>query len=293
MQAAFYAYARQRGGRTQTVYGSTPYYYLLPFFAGMNPGISQWVGNPITPPDIEIVTCPNNPNGVCNTARFPQSTILFDAVFLWPSYAQDFVARDHPVQIFSLSKLTGHSGSRLGWAFVQDPQIANFMGEYIYYTTHGVAIDGQLRALTYLREMLQDDGAIFTYTRNVFVNRWDRMIDLFARQRVRRYEIAGERDFCLLWIRCSAFPDNCGDQFGNVGIRVREGIQSGQRDHVRLNMMIHNSNYDLLMERMERLLLSEDSINTTTRVSSHGIGDGVSTVQDAFLRDTEVPMFFD
>ena len=46
--------------------------------------------------------------------------------------------------LFSMSKLTGHAGTRLGWALVKDHQFASDMDAYIRAVSLHVSIDSQV-----------------------------------------------------------------------------------------------------------------------------------------------------
>jgi len=60
--------------------------------------------------------------------------------------------------IYSMSKMSGHSGSRMAWALVKDPAVADLMGHYIYVSTHGTTIEPQFRALITINQILADNG---------------------------------------------------------------------------------------------------------------------------------------
>ena len=91
-----------------------------------------------SPSTLELLVAPNNPTGIVGLPNFrgeckqkkavdfcrnflllmeslpPGSTVIHDAVFKWPMYTDKYEAMgpDHPMTIFSMSKLTGHAGSR-------------------------------------------------------------------------------------------------------------------------------------------------------------------------------------
>lgn len=65
---------------------------------------------------IEFVTSPNNPDGKLNKANFqgPNSEAIYDRVYYWPHFTPIPTPADEDVMLFSISKLTGHAGTRLG-----------------------------------------------------------------------------------------------------------------------------------------------------------------------------------
>lgn len=65
---------------------------------------------------IEFVTSPNNPDGLLKKAVLegPHAKAINDHAYFWPHYTAIPAPADEDVMIFSLSKLTGHAGSRFG-----------------------------------------------------------------------------------------------------------------------------------------------------------------------------------
>ena len=53
-----------------------------------------------------------------------RARILCFQVYNWPSLTNVTDNVDHDIMLFSLSKLSGHAGSRVGWAIVSDPEVA-------------------------------------------------------------------------------------------------------------------------------------------------------------------------
>lgn len=65
---------------------------------------------------IEFVTSPNNPDGQMNEAIFNGSNVktINDRAYYWPHFTAIPAPDDGDLTIFTISKLTGHAGSRLG-----------------------------------------------------------------------------------------------------------------------------------------------------------------------------------
>ena len=65
---------------------------------------------------IEIVTAPNNPDGQMNKAVLegPYVKAIHDHAYYWPHFTAIPTPADEDVMLFSLSKLTGHAGTRFG-----------------------------------------------------------------------------------------------------------------------------------------------------------------------------------
>ncbi|CAA7045199.1 unnamed protein product [Microthlaspi erraticum] len=65
---------------------------------------------------IEIVTSPNNPDGKMKRAVLdgPNVKTIHDYAYYWPYYSPITNLTDEDLSLFSLSKATGHAGSRFG-----------------------------------------------------------------------------------------------------------------------------------------------------------------------------------
>ncbi|PIN02843.1 hypothetical protein CDL12_24644 [Handroanthus impetiginosus] len=65
---------------------------------------------------IEFVTSPNNPDGKLRepVSRGPSVRVIYDHAYYWPHFTAIPAPADEDVMIFTISKLTGHAGSRLG-----------------------------------------------------------------------------------------------------------------------------------------------------------------------------------
>lgn len=65
---------------------------------------------------IEFVTSPNNPDGQLNKAvlHAPNVKVIHDHAYYWPQFTAIPAPSDEDIMIFTLSKLTGHAGSRFG-----------------------------------------------------------------------------------------------------------------------------------------------------------------------------------
>jgi len=261
------------------VFAQTPYYYLSPEFANLNPSISffnaSYELSDLEDNILEVVIAPNNPDGTTKPPFYWRSKQLYDLVFYWPSYTRVTQAYGYDTMIFSMSKMSGHAGSRLGWALVRNPQVANLMGRYVYISTHGVTLDAQYRALITINDIVSDKGEVFSYVSKVLKNRWDELISIFDTQT--RFVIRGETDFCLMWVECldvneqvrerelaelvsrrqrslPADPSACAQTFLDVGIKTIDGVDSGSPGFVRINMMEHEATHSILVRRLDMLL---------------------------------------
>ena len=77
---------------------------------------------------------------------FRSGKAIHDLVYYWPQYTPIIAAAAHDIMLFTVSKITGHAGTRLGWALVRDRDVAKKMVNFVYESTIGVSKDSQLRA---------------------------------------------------------------------------------------------------------------------------------------------------
>ena len=65
---------------------------------------------------IEFVTSPNNPDGRLTKAVLdgPNAKSINDRAYYWPHYTPIPSPADDDVMVFTISKVTGHAGTRFG-----------------------------------------------------------------------------------------------------------------------------------------------------------------------------------
>lgn len=65
---------------------------------------------------IELITSPNNPNGVIRkpVVNGDEGILIHDLAYYWPQYTAITSPANHDVMLFTVSKSTGHAGSRIG-----------------------------------------------------------------------------------------------------------------------------------------------------------------------------------
>ncbi|GMH92355.1 hypothetical protein TrVE_jg2607 [Triparma verrucosa] len=195
MNSVLYAVAK-RGGRTitaqaphygnyvqqtQNTYSPSPYPSFLTFESDAN--ISD---NNNT---YEILTYPNNPDG---SKRNPISknvkNVIYDCIYYWPHFTEIDVQLEHDIMIFSASKHTGHAASRLGWALVKDPEIAELMRDFSEREI-GVSIDSQIRytyTLNFLNDQFDnpptDQPTFYHFSADLMASRFDAVTKLFTNE---------------------------------------------------------------------------------------------------------------
>lgn len=170
LQAAMYALKKIRS--IDLLYIPKPYWMRFNDFAALT-GLSI-VDQPVNA--LSLVTSPNNPNG---TDQSDLTTDIRDACYNWSHYTDDVKVFDDVVSVFSLSKLSGHSSTRIGWAVVQDEQIANLMQYYVNTITSGVSIEAQKNSAEIL-SILNDDVNFLIQAKDILKSRYDEVCEIIT-----------------------------------------------------------------------------------------------------------------
>ena len=98
---------------------------------------------------ILFVTSPNNPDGHLRSPRVrgEYARAVLDHAYLWPH----FTAIESPVAygndtiaLFTLSKMTGHASTRIGWAITSSREVAEQMDRFVRSATLGMPRENQL-----------------------------------------------------------------------------------------------------------------------------------------------------
>ena len=309
ISAAMYALSESIREGTGTdaeaaVWSAAPFYsgYVSParFFHTRD---FAWLESDTTPvasgarPVLELITSPNNPDGHLRAPQVsasPYRRVLMDHAYLWPhftaitspvDYANDTIA------LFTLSKMTGHASTRIGWAIVSDARVARRMEEWMITATLGVPRENQLRALATLEHVNAHHAEILDHARGLMLGRWARLEAIFANQRpavfgstpadgppLFRLEPrdastadtwSGARAYApspaYAWIEMGASDGHARtDRYYNgsalaamasVGITARPGTLFGaSRRFVRLQLLMREQTFSIMCEKLEALL---------------------------------------
>jgi L-tryptophan--pyruvate aminotransferase len=137
------------------------------------------------------VCSPNNPDGTIREAVLSSASgvAVHDLAYYWPQYTAITKRADHDIMLFTVSKSTGHAGTRIGWALVKDRDVARKMTKFIELNTIGVSKDSQLRAATVLRAVSdayelpaagEEHRRLFDYGRRKMAERWSMLREAAA-----------------------------------------------------------------------------------------------------------------
>ncbi|KAL0285644.1 UNVERIFIED_CONTAM: Tryptophan aminotransferase-related protein 3 [Sesamum angustifolium] len=183
--------------------------------------------------------------------------------------------------IFTMSKLTGHAGSRFGWAIVKDKNVYENMLQYKSLADSGTSKDTQLRALKLIKVVLENGGrGIYNFAYKTMRGRWTKLNHVLSlSKRFKLQEIPSS--FCnysrtvrgaspaFAWLKCTKEEDsNCYKVLHQeANILGRKGSSFDAENHyVRLSLVKRADEINLLLNRLEELVSKEEQ-NQTTRSS--------------------------
>ncbi|GFP88005.1 tryptophan aminotransferase-related protein 2 [Phtheirospermum japonicum] len=209
-----------------SVVSASPYYSSYPEMTNfLRSQLFEWSGDARgfdkDGPYIEMVTSPNNPDGVIRqpVINRPEGMVVHDLAYYWPQYTAITSAADHDVMLFTVSKCTGHAGSRIGWALVKDESIARKMVKFIEINTIGVSKEAQLRAANILEIISLSCQSAHTFA----------------------------------WIKCKEGMD-CEKLFRGHKILTRSGRRFGcDPEYVRVSMLSRDEEFDLFLQRLSTI----------------------------------------
>ncbi|GJM94734.1 hypothetical protein PR202_ga11407 [Eleusine coracana subsp. coracana] len=283
-QAAMYALScdADDDAKPVPVVSAAPYYSTNLQLSGH----FRWAGdaNAFTGENyIELVCSPNNPDGAVREAALSSSgtaKLIHDLVYYWPQYTAITVRAAHDIMLFTLSKITGHAGTRIGWALVRDRDVARKMVYFVDRSTIGVSKDSQLRATKILGvvsdayELPHAAGApprLFGFARRRLAERWRALRAAVAASSGAfslQEETSGYCNFAkqtvaacpaFAWLRCDKDGvEDCAAFLAGLKIVARGGEQfGGDARCVRINMMDRDQVFDLLVRRIASLKIEQ------------------------------------
>ncbi|KAJ1282420.1 hypothetical protein BS78_03G050500 [Paspalum vaginatum] len=278
--AALYALSPPGAPAPMSVVSTAPYYSSYPAVTDfLQSGLFRWAGDASSfkgDTYIELVCSPNNPDGAIREAVLSSESgvAVHDLAYYWPQYTAITRRADHDIMLFTVSKSTGHAGTRIGWALVKDREVAKRMTKFIELNTIGVSKDSQLRAAKVLRAVSdayelpkgREAHRLFDYGRRKMVERWSMLREAAAASGIFSLpeETSGYCNFAketaatnpaFAWLRCDREDvDDCASFLRGHKILTRSGSQFGADPrYVRVSMLDRDDAYDIFVKRLSSL----------------------------------------
>ncbi|XAR50218.1 L-tryptophan--pyruvate aminotransferase [Bertholletia excelsa] len=279
--AAIYALCPPDASEPMSVVSAAPYYSSYPLMTDfLKSGLFEWGGDAHKfnedRPYIELVTSPNNPDGSTRQAvvNRKQGILIHDLAYYWPQYTPISSPADHDLMLFTVSKSTGHAGTRIGWALVKDPEVAKKMTKFIELNTIGVSKDSQIRAAKILQAVADSCGNVgstekvlpfFDYSHTLIEKRWKQL-----RAAVNKSHIFSLPDFptgycnfsgrrfesqpAFAWLKCEGQVEDCESFLRSHRIITRGGNHFGvSPKYVRISMLSRDEVFDLFTDRLSAI----------------------------------------
>ncbi|CAL0302990.1 unnamed protein product [Lupinus luteus] len=222
---------------------------------------------------IEFVTSPNNPDGKLTKGLVQGSNVktIYDRAYYWPHFTAIPSPADEDLMVFTISKLTGHAGTRFGWAIIKDEEVYEKMSTYVGLNTMGISREAQLRALKLFDVALEAEGReLFEFGYTTMRDRWVRLKQVlsksnrFSLQKLSpQYCSFFKRDRdpspAYAWVKCEREQDkNCYDALEAAGINGRQGsVYSADNRYVRLSLIRSQDDFEILINKLRNLVANE------------------------------------
>ncbi|CAL9118334.1 unnamed protein product [Musa textilis] len=281
-QAALFALSPSDAPEPMSVVSAVPYYSSFPRITDyLRSGLYRWRGDASKfegDAYIEVVCSPNNPDGSIREAvlKSGNGKTIHDLAYYWPQYIPITGAANHDIMLFTVSKLSGHAGTRLGWALVKDVEVAKKMVKFIELNTIGVSKDSQLRAAIILKAIsdgyerpdlqTKPDLKMFEFGRRLLSMRWQKLREAVKASGIFTLphfesvhcKFTGETtEACpaFAWLKCEREgTQDCADLLKKHKILVRSGGHFGvESNYARVSMVDRDETFDLFIERLMSL----------------------------------------
>ncbi|XP_052140566.1 tryptophan aminotransferase-related protein 3-like [Oryza glaberrima] len=223
---------------------------------------------------IEFVTSPNNPDTALRKPVLAGSSAIVDHAYYWPHLTHIPAPADEDVMLFTASKLSGHAGSRFGWALIRDEKVAKRALSYVEQSIMGASRDTQLRMLKILKVILANlhgKEDIFAFGYDVMRSRWRRLNAVVSRstrislqkippQYCTYFNRIKEPSPAYAWVKCEWDEDvDCYETLLAAGIISRSGtLSEAEARYTRMSLLKAQDDFDVLLERITEFVDAEE-----------------------------------
>ncbi|KAL8161628.1 hypothetical protein V2J09_013117 [Rumex salicifolius] len=278
-QAALYALSSTIADHRSlplSVVAAAPYYSNYPLVTDiLQSGLYKWAGDANAFRNsnkeeeeeayIEVVCSPNNPDGAIpkptDLKIKKNAKLIHDLAYYWPHYTPITSPAHHDIMLFTVSKCTGHAGSRLGWAIVKDEVVAKNMIKFIEVSTIGTSKEAQLRAAKILNSICDEREGFFEYGHRAMAGRWQKLREAMTRNPSFTLPIF-PLNYChfmgkfttpnpgFAWMECKEGEDGCA-LMKEQKIVGRSGTRFGvDNKYVRISMLDTEESFNIFLQRM-------------------------------------------
>ncbi|KAJ3684795.1 hypothetical protein LUZ61_013959 [Rhynchospora tenuis] len=281
LNALVYALSPENASSPASVVATVPYYSMYKgqteLFNGRDyewkGATAKWMKSNKTN-FIEFVTSPNNPDCLLYNSALGGSSVIYDHAYYWPHFTAIPEPADEDVMTFTMSKLSGHAGSRFGWAFIKDENVYNKVSDYLHYNSVGGASrDTQSRLLNYVKVILAEigsDGDIFKFGFNKLRKRWHKLqvlvssssrfsLQQLSPQYCTYFKKIRDPSPAYAWLKCENEEDtNCAEVLMKGGIISRGTGFGASTRYTRLSLLKTDDHFEMLLQKLKPLVTSPD-----------------------------------
>ena len=270
---AILALLKAHGRKSGSLFARRPFYAGYQFFAEECTEIDffHYETRELAPDlkgagTIEMITSPNNPDGHARMIE-SQGAKIVDHAYFWPTFTsidrQPSYGKD-TIALFTLSKLTGHASTRIGWAVTDDIEKAKEMRKWIFAKHLDVPREPQLKAISVLDHLVHNHHQFFQTFRTLMSSRWQLLHAVFMRTHERVIENAKQAQMwdayaephwhhpspAYAWVRTSSGED-AHAKLMKLGIRSSSGIHYGMNaSYARLQLMMRDEDFFVLLSKL-------------------------------------------
>ncbi|KZV50098.1 tryptophan aminotransferase-related protein 2 [Dorcoceras hygrometricum] len=284
-QAVLYALCPPNASEPIDVLCAAPFYSSYPLITEfLKSGLYKWGGDAhkfrLNKPYIELVTSPNNPDGLSRQAvvNQDQGILIHDLAYYWPQYTPISYTADYDIMLFTVSKTTGHAGTRLGWALVKDEEIAKKMTEFIMLSTIGVSKESQLRAAKILKVVsdtheyhakhdFKECDSFFEHSYDLMAKRWKQLRNAVNQNKMfslphfpsAKCKFSGNTfasQPAFAWLKCEGKIDDCESFLREHKVLTRSGKHFGDSTkYVRISVLPRDEEFQQFTDRLSSITL--------------------------------------
>lgn len=219
----------------KSIWANSPYFGRFPYIAEQA-GVSF---NTREVEHINLITTPNNPDNRLCTHYIKNA--IYDLSYNWETYTYP-IKYNQDIMVFSMSKVTGHASTRIGWCILSDEKLAKKVTQYIEVNTGGVSIEAQHKAMAAISSQITTENTCFKYGKKVLSKRWS-----ILRSIQTKFKIINE-DGMFLWI----YMPNMENYFKKLNIIYTKGSSCGMNDYYgRLNLGCSDKEFKELIKRIK------------------------------------------
>jgi L-tryptophan--pyruvate aminotransferase len=194
--------------------------------------------------DAEFLTSPSNPSCKKLTLNPKSKFTILDSCYNWPQYATVHKQRAD-IEIYSMSKLSGFAGLRIGWALIKDKEVYEAMKQYVYLSTIGVSAAAQAVAVSVINELSTNEYWLRN-SMNELDGRWSKITSVLNGKK--SVKMAGDSSGMFLYLQVPEMSSF----LTQINTKGSNGLLFGDTDDkVRFNIGCNYDDFEEFIKRLE------------------------------------------